>query len=357
MSCSLRFMPDRPDTGGGVDVLGDVLTSLRLRGSLYSRTEISAPWRFAFTASPDSTIHIIGSGRCYLLLPDATRQNGSIPVGEGDVIVFPHGDPHTVCDDPASPLTKEVTLEYEPSRSHQVFPFGGDGSTTVMLCGAFRLDDEPHWSLLRSLPRLIHIPAADGQLSPDLAYTVTHVAAESTSRQPGAEAVLRRLTEILFIQVLRAWLEHHPQQARGWLLALANPTVGRALGLIHQNPELQWNVNDLAKAVAMSRSTFSAQFSQLVGEPPIRYLTRWRMHQATRLLASGQEISKIASRLGYESEVAFRKAFTREIGTPPGKYRSSQRSTRLSHYEGHDDAPSGRSIRVPRRSAVGAESV
>jgi AraC-like DNA-binding protein len=349
-------MSDRPSIGRGVDVLGDVLTSLRLRASLYSRTEISSPWRFAFTASPDSTIHIIGSGRGHLLIPDATQQNESTAVGEGDVIVFPHGDPHTVCDDPASPLTKEVTLKYQPSCPHQVFPFGGDGSTTVMLCGAFRLDDEPHWSLLRSLPRLIHIPAADGQLSPELAGTVANIAAESTSARPGAEAVLRRLTEILFIQVLRVWLEHQPQQARGWLLALANPTVGRALGLIHQNPELQWNVDDLAKAVAMSRSTFSAQFTQLVGEPPIRYLTRWRMHQATRLLTSGQDISRIASRLGYESEVAFRKAFTREIGTPPGKYRSSQSSTSLSHDEVQDDVPSVQSIRVRRRSDVAAES-
>jgi AraC-like DNA-binding protein len=329
MPCSLDFMSDRPDLRVGADVLADVLGSLRLRAWLYSRTEIGTPWRFEFTPSHDSTFHIFGSGGGYLLVPDPTQQNKTtpLPVSEGDVVVFPHGHAHTICDDPRSPLTQQVTLEYDPSRAHQIFPFGGDGPTTVMLCGAFRLDQAPHWSLLRSLPTLIHVPGAHGRLSPEFADIVALIAAESRSGRPGAESVLRRLTEILFIQVLRAWLENQPRNARGWLLALADPPIGRALGLIHQNPERPWSVKDLANAVTMSRSTFSARFTELVGEPPIKYLTRWRMHHASRLLTNGHEIPTIASRLGYDSEVAFRKAFTREIGTPPGRYRLAAHTT------------------------------
>lgn len=325
MPCNLDFMPDRPSGPLDTDVLTDVLVALRLRAWLYSRTEITPPWRFDFTASPDSTFHIIGSGGGYLLTNDALPDNTTtpVPVAEGDVIVFPHGHAHALCDDPGSPLTQTVSLMYDADHAHHIFPFAGDGPTTVMLCGAFRLD-RAHEPMLHSLPRLIHIPAADGHVPPEFADVVALIGAESRARKPGTHSVLRRLTEILFIQVIRAWLEHRPQQSRGWLVALADPTIGRALGLIHQHPERHWNVKELATAVALSRSTFSARFTELVGQPPITYLTRWRMHHATRLLINGEDITSIANRLGYDSEVAFRKAFTREIGTPPGKYRQAE---------------------------------
>src|ERR1700730_5823808 len=323
MPCSLGFMPDRPDFGFGADVLADVLASLRLRAWLYSRTEITAPCRFAFTPSQDSVFHIIGSGGGYLLAPDATAQNKTVQLAlaEGDVVVFPHGDAHIICDDPESRLTNEVTLEYDAARAHRIFPFSVDGTETGMLCGAFHLDHESPWSLLRSLPRLIHIGGSDGRVSPEFADIVALIATESKSGRPGAESVLRRLTEILFIQILRAWVQDQPRQARGWLLALADPRIGPALSLIHEDPERPWNLKELADAAAMSRSTFSARFAELVGEPPIKYLTRWRMEQATRLLANGHEISRVAGRLWDVGDVACRNALAREIGTPPGRYR------------------------------------
>jgi AraC-like DNA-binding protein len=321
-------MPDRPSGSAELDVLTDVLIALQLRAWLYSRTEITSPWRFEFTASPDSSFHIIGSGGGYLLAPDAVQDSAvtPVPVSEGDVIVFPHGDAHAICDAPGSPLTNKVSLEYDAGRAHQIFPFAGDGRTTVMLCGAFRLD-RTHRTMLDSLPRFIHIPAADGGVSPDFADIVALIETESRSGRPGAQSVLRRLTEILFIQVIRAWLDQ-PQHSRGWLVALTDPTIGQALSLIHQHPEHRWNVRELADAVALSRSTFSARFTELVGQPPMKYLTHWRMHHASRLLTNGASISGIANHLGYDSEVAFRKAFTREIGTPPGKYRQSEHTRR-----------------------------
>ncbi|MFI6594850.1 AraC family transcriptional regulator [Nonomuraea sp. NPDC050536] len=313
-------MSNRPEVAPAVDVLADVLGSLDLRGWLHSRTEIVPPWRFDFMASHDSVFHIIGSGGGYLLAPGSHA--GPLPISEGDVIVFPYGDAHAICDEPASSAVQEVALDYHASREHQVFPFEGDGSKSVMLCGSFRMEHHRHLSLLQSLPRLIHIPAAQGRLSPDFAGIVDLIAAESRSRRPGAEAVLRRLTEIFFIHIIRAWVERQPPEAGGWLRALEDPSISRALGLIHQAPGRPWNVTELAAAAGLSRSAFSARFTHIVGEPPMKYLTRWRMHRATRLLAGGHTIPIIAGRLGYDSEIAFRKAFKRQIGVPPGRYRT-----------------------------------
>jgi AraC-like DNA-binding protein len=312
-------MSDRPERVPAVDVLTDVLSSLEMRGWLHSRNEITPPWRFDFTPSPDSVFHILGAGGGYLLGHDA--QAAPMRVGEGDVVVFPFGDAHTICDQPASGLTQSVSLDYDPSREHQVFSFAGDGPEGVMLCGAFRLDRQHHLPLLRSMPRLIHIPVAQGGGSPDFTQIVALIAAESGSPRPGSEALLRRLAEILFIQVIRAWVEQQSPQARGWLEALQDPSIGIALGLIHQTPQRSWSVEGLADAAALSRSAFSARFTRLVGEPPIRYVTRWRMHYASRLLRNGQTVPAIARHLGYDSEVAFRKAFKRELGIPPGRYR------------------------------------
>lgn len=150
---------------------------------------------------------------------------------------------------------------------------------------------------------------------------VSLIARESTLSQPGTQTMLRRLTEMLFIQVIRAWIEQQSQANGGWLAALRDQPIGTALALIHQSPERGWTVEELAEAVALSRSAFSARFTHLVGEPPMKYLTRWRMHIATRLLKNDVNMEEIASQLGYVSEVAFRKAFKREMGMPPARYR------------------------------------
>ncbi len=133
--------------------------------------------------------------------------------------------------------------------------------------------------------------------------------------------MLRRLTEMLFIQVIRVWIDQQAEASEGWLNALRDQPISTALGLIHQSPERGWKVEELADAVALSRSAFSSRFTRLVGEPPMKYLTRWRMHMATHLLKKDVEMEKIAQRLGYASEVAFRKAFKREVGIPPARYR------------------------------------
>jgi AraC-like DNA-binding protein len=310
-------MSDRPDFA--TDVLTDVLAAMELRGWLHSRTETTRPWRFDFQASPDSVFHVLGNGGGYLLVDG----QAAVPVCAGDLIVFPHGDSHALADEPGSGPGRTVALEYEPSRPHQVFPLAGDGTATVMLCGALRLARGRHRQLLGSLPALMHIRAADGRLSPETADIVAFIARESCSERPGAEAMLRRLTEILFIHMIRAWLEQQPTNGRNWLRGLNDPAIGRVLSLIHHAPERQWSVAELASAVALSRSSFAARFTELVGEPPISYAAQWRMQHAARLLRTGATVPAVAGRLGYTSEAAFRKAFACQLGIPPGAYRRS----------------------------------
>ncbi len=191
----------------------------------------------------------------------------------------------------------------------------------AVLCGAFRLERPEAFPLLHSLPKVIHIPAQQGQMAPGFTEIVGLIAREAAAPRLGTEVMLRRLTELLFIQVIRIWAEQQAGVSRGWLAALHDQSISTALGLLHQSPERAWKVEELAAAAALSRSVFSTRFTQLVGEPPIKYLTRWRMYRATRLLKNNIEVKEIAELLGYESEAAFRKAFKREVGIPPARYR------------------------------------
>jgi AraC-like DNA-binding protein len=301
-----------------MDVLTDVLNTLELKGWLSSRRELAPPWRYDFAPSQDSMFHVMTGGGAYLLVDGETK---AIRVEDGDVILFPTGHPHAMYDDPASPLTRRVQLDYHPQRTHHLVNLEGDGPKPLLLCGAFHFAYPHHFPLLHRLPRLMHIRASEEMMAQGLIEIVNWIARESASQQPGALVMLRRLTELLFIQVLRLWITQQVDASNGWIGALRDPAISAALGLIHQSPEARWTVQQLADEVAMSRSAFAARFTELVGEPPMTYLTRWRMLRAARLLKTEASTSTIADLLGYESEVAFRKAFKREMGIPPAQYR------------------------------------
>jgi AraC-like DNA-binding protein len=301
-----------------MDVLTDVLNSLELKGWLSSRRELAAPWRYDFAPSADSTFHVLSFGGGYL---EVEGEPELIRVEDGDVLLFPTGHPHSLFDDPASPLTRRVQLDYHAQRGHQVVNREGEGQKPLLLCGAFHFEYPHDFPLLNRLPKMIHIPGAQGRLEQGFAELVNFIARESVSQQPGADVMLRRLTELLFIQVIRLWIDQQAEASVGWVGALRDQPISAALGLIHQSPERSWKVQELAEAAALSRSAFSARFTELVGEPPLTYLTRWRMLRATRMLKNEVRMETIAEQLGYESEAAFRKAFKREIGIPPAQYR------------------------------------
>jgi AraC-like DNA-binding protein len=343
-----------------MDLLTDVLTRLELKGWLSSRRQLVPPWRYDFAPSPDAMFHVLSGighrgrasfGGAYLQVEGEAEP---IRVEDGDVLLFPTGHPHSLYDDPASPQTRLVHLDYNPQRGHQVVNYEGEGSKLLMLCGAFHFEYPNDFPWLRSrhselsgiqdsrhselsgvqdsrhaslrgiqyrLPKLIHIAGSEGSVEQGIADIVRLLARESASQQAGAEVMLSRLTELLFMQVIRLWCDQQAEASSGWIGALRDPSISAALTLIHQSPERRWKVEELAEAAALSRAAFSARFTEVVGEPPMTYLTRWRMLRATRLLKNEVRMETIADLLGYESEAAFRKAFKREVGMPPAHYR------------------------------------
>ena len=301
-----------------MDVLTDVLSALELKGWLSSRRELVGPWRYDFAESKDSTFHVISFGGAFLQVEGEARPRR---LEDGDVVLFPTGHPHSLFDDPASPLTRVVHLDYNPQSERHIVGCEGAGPTLLMLCGAFHFDYPNDLPLLHRLPKLIHIGGSQGRADQSLAEIVQLVARESASRRPGTDIMLKRLTELLFMQVIRLWIEGQGAASGSWAGALRDQPVSTALELIHGAPERRWTVKELAEAAALSRSAFSTRFTELVGEPPMTYLTRWRMLRATRMLKNEVRMETVAEQLGYESEAAFRKAFKRELGIPPAQYR------------------------------------
>ncbi len=238
-------------------------------------------------------------------------------------MVLPHGRGHQLADSQgrrAVPL--ERLLAGNRSGRCAVLHHGGGGPETLLICGAFRFRQRHGHPLLSLLPEAIHLRGDGGRAPEWLDATLKFLASEARSARPGRETLVSRLTDVLFVQVVRAWLAEQPQGRGGWLGALRDPRIGAALAAMHEHPERPWTVGTLAALAGSSRSPFAGRFAALVGEPPLAYLTGWRMQVAARLLLSGRSsIGEVASRVGYASEPAFSKAFKRAMGVAPGAYR------------------------------------
>ncbi|MDJ0754613.1 MAG: AraC family transcriptional regulator [Ardenticatenaceae bacterium] len=301
-----------------MDVLDDVFQVIELNSHLLSRTEISPPWRFRFEESDDAQFHIINFGQGFLCVDG---ENDPRLIRSGDMVILPYGDGHEICDALDSKITKAVEMNHCNHDEYQIFPFAGEAPITVLLCGIFYFTGRVKHPFLESLPRVIHIRGQNDSMTDGLPATMEMIAFESKRQRPGASTMMQHLTDILFIQAIRAWMAADNHEPFLWFDALRDPEIGQALRLIHQYPQKPWSVQGLAAEVAVSRSAFSTRFADLVGESPIRYLTRWRMIKANGLLKTGRPITEVAHLVGYRSEVAFRKAFKRETGIPPGKYQ------------------------------------
>lgn len=301
-----------------MDALTNALETLELRGWIAARRALAAPWRYDFAASPDMILHLLNFDGGYL-----TLEGESMPlrVEDGGVLLFPFGHAHSIRDAPASPLLRVLQVAYDAQASYQGFPPPDEIGKKAVLCGAYRLDHPGAFPLLYSLPKVIYIPAEQVHAAPGFTEIVQLIAHEAATPRLGGDMMLRRLTELLFMHIIRVWVDEQTKASSGWLAGRDDHAISAALGLIHQAPERAWKVEELAAAVGLSRTVFSARFTRLVGEPAMKYLTHWRMRRAARLLKNHVEVGKIAALLGYGSEVAFRKAFTREIGMPPARYR------------------------------------
>jgi AraC-like DNA-binding protein len=298
------------------DPLGEALHFLRVTGTFYCRSELTAPWGVAAPGWPDCMwFHIVIAGRFHLEVADAQPRM----LQAGDLALVPHGQGHILRSEPGT-ITPDVTsLEHEYRGRYAILRHGGGGACTTLICGAVRLDHPAAHHIVPLLPEVIHVEPGGGTQAEWMQSTLRLIAAEAASLRPGGEAVITRLSDILVIQTLRGWIEHDPAAQRGWLGALRDRQIGRAISLIHRDPARDWTVASLAGELAMSRSAFSARFTELVEEPAMRYVTRWRMHVARGWLAEdGATVGEVAGRLGYHSEAAFSRAFKRTVGVSPG---------------------------------------
>jgi len=297
------------------DVLSELALAFRLEGSMGDRVSLRAPWGFRLPKSDVAALLVVVRGRVHFeLLGESGR---TLELGPGDVVAIPHGDAHAIADDPKTPL-EDITCGV-PSRGDSVERHRGGQTELLLLACRFReVQNNP---LLRALPPLLHYAGHDGAVVGWLDPTVRLLAAESAGDEPGRTMVLDRLAEVAFLQLIRTWLENE-HECRGWLRALKDSRIAQALSVMHNEPEQPWSIATLAARVGMSRSTFAAQFRELVGETPLDYLTRWRMQRAARMLRAGEApLKEVVARSGYASEAAFRAAFRKWIGSSPGALR------------------------------------
>jgi AraC-like DNA-binding protein len=312
-----------PEHGSYSDPLGETLHLLRLTGTLYCRSELTAPWGIEIPSLEGvMTFQVVTAGRCWL------KVEGVEPLllEQGSLTLIPHGTPHRICSDleaVAEPLfdlpVDKVSDRYEFMR------YGGGGEMTQATYGVVRFDHVAAQRLISLLPKVLQIDTWGDDAGNWMQSTLRFISREAAALRPGGETVITRLADILVIQAIRSWLDTAPEANQGWLAALRDDQVGRALASIHRAPEQQWSVARLAREVGMSRSAFSERFTRLVGESVMRYVTQWRMHIAhTHLKETSEPLSTIAGSLGYQSEAAFCRAFKRMFGVPPGSIRRAE---------------------------------
>ena len=315
-----------------MDVLTDVLSSVHFKGQVFCRSELTAPWGVSTPSLGLATFHVVDRGSCLLRIEG---EDEIVPLAAGDLVVFPTGKAHDLMDTPDSPLKPLAEIAQMRCAESMCLDYGGGGVPTTLVCGAFIIANGGH-PLLSMLPPMIHVKGDQGRAVEWLDTTLKFLASEAASTQPGAETIVARLTEILFVQAVRSWIKSEGAESKGWITALTDPQIGESLRVMHQEPAEPWTVGALAETVGMSRTSFSNRFGSLVGDSPLQYLTKWRMQVASNLLSeSDLSMADIADQVGYQSEIPFNRAFKREVGTAPGAYRrqSRERSAPLSPQE------------------------
>jgi AraC-like DNA-binding protein len=302
------------------DPLGEALHFLRMDGAFYCRSELTSAWGLTLPPMPGYVwFHVVTSGEAWLEAGDAAGRL----LGAADLALVPHGEGHVLSSEAGAPAPGILELEREViSDRYEILRHGAGGRPTTLLCGAVRFDHPAARNLVAALPAIIHVQAGAPPHTDWMPSTLRLMAAEARQLRPGGEAVITRLGDILVIQAIRSWIETDPAARTGWLGALQDPQIGRAIALIHRDPARAWTLASLANEVAMSRSSFAARFTELVGEPAMAYIARWRMHLALDGLKEQRAtVAELASQLGYRSEAAFARAFKRIIGIPPGTVR------------------------------------
>ncbi|MRH90345.1 helix-turn-helix domain-containing protein [Nocardia sp. SYP-A9097] len=308
-----------------MDVLSEALASMRTGAPNSVRTEGRAPWALRLPRTAGAGFHVVLHGTCWIY-PSAQTAD-PIALGPGDVVFVRDGSGHILADHPDTPPAVPRPDQYIQRPPVGAVQLGGDGPVTSLLCGNYHLDGQRPHPLLRQLPEVIYLPARHGR-HPELAAAIALLGAELDNPRMGSHGIVPALIDSLLLYILRAWVEEQPQSAdAGWAAALRDPAVAPALAAMHEDPSAAWTVQSLADRVGLSRAAFARKFNAMVGEPPLAYLTRWRLTTAARLLREDDlSMDTVAARAGYSSEFAFGKAFKREYGLAPGQYRRQART-------------------------------
>jgi len=322
-----------------MDALSDVLKSVHLEGAVYLNAEFTAPWcvrgELGFTsvrkrlagAEHVAFFHFLTEGKCKVRLADGSD---ILEAKAGDLILLPQEGKHLMGTDlHLAPMEGDATVNPPPTAEADLFHMrhGGGGAATRFICGYLALSRTVFRPIFEVLPPVMVIHVGDGPASVLLRELFRAGVRESAVDRPGAASTLAKLADLLFVEALRRYMEGLPPDGKGWLAGVRDPQVGKALALLHAEPGRAWTVDDLGREVALSRSALAERFTALVGEPPMQYLTRWRLALAAQMLRAGRDpVIRIAERTGYESEAAFSRAFKREFGMPPASWRKAEAS-------------------------------
>ncbi|WP_233841686.1 AraC family transcriptional regulator [Dyella sp. 2HG41-7] len=316
-----------------MDALSEILRVVHLIGAIFIQARFTAPWCYqsprADTVAPMLEpgaervviFHLITEGMCYVEMDDQPPTH----LIAGDVVVFPRGDAHRMSSELNLQPARGSPLQEVLSRRPRMLAYGGGGPTTRIVCGYLACDARLAHMLLGGLPSLVHVNLRGSNAGAWLETSVRYALNEARSPRPGGEGVLAKLAEVLFIEVLRLYMNERSDDRTGWLASLSDPIVGAALNALHKRPAYPWSLDELANAASTSRSVLAVRFHTLVGSTPMQYLTQWRMLLAANLLSrSNATLARIAEDVGYQTDTAFSRAFHREYGVPPATWRRRQ---------------------------------
>jgi AraC-like DNA-binding protein len=321
------------------DVLSEVLSAVRLDGALFFHGEFSAPWCFSssgakgiepFLKPPVRHLimfHFLMEGRAYGSLPGGKREE----LSAGDIIIFPHGDPHLLGNGaPVKPVDSFTTFGKHLAQGLKVMNYGGGGELTRFVCGYMACDPHLCDTLLAGLPRMIRVQVADGPSGGWIENSIRFSVGETSGRDAGSSLVIEKLSEVLFVETLRRYITTLPPEETGWLAGARDPIVGKALALLHQDPSRAWTVDDLARCVGLSRTRLGERFRHFLGLSPIAYLTEWRLKLgAEELKTTERSVAEVALNVGYNSEAAFNRAFKRAYHAPPAQFRQQRKAAQV----------------------------
>ena len=345
-----------------MDAFSEILAAMKLKGATYFRAEFSSPWCVCSPSSKELVsilapeaphlliYHLVVEGRALARL----REGKWLGLEAGDVVVFPHGDPHELFSDERA--HNDVTSAvFNKMLAHDLRPLqaGGGGENTRFVCGYMVCDPFICRPILEGLPRIMKVNLRTDRSGHWLENSILHLADEATSHRAGSDAMLAKLSEALFVETLRRYIAGLPEEQTGWFAGARDPIVGKSLAILHSRVNHPWTIADLAKEVGLSRSSLVERFSRFLSVPPMTYLTRWRLQSAARsLTTTPRGTADIAADVGYESEAAFNRAFKREFGLPPARYRrEAKKPTRSSKQTPMSSQTQKSSIQIRRRTA------